>query len=122
MEFQVVEEKGHTYFRHGNDVRQACMLAEDFWSEAGSNDVVLLRDGVQFDAGAVTTSGRIRHYTGMTKITPEPSMRMPADMWGEFLTRLCADWFRVGDILRVQYDPSRFFTRRRNLEAASFLK
>jgi hypothetical protein len=122
MGFRVVEENGHKYFRHGNDVRQACMLADNFWREAGSNDVVLLRDGEQFDTGAVTTTDRTRHFTGVTKFVPEPSARQPADMWGEFLTRLCADWFYVGDVLRVHYDPSLFFLRKRNLEALAFLK
>jgi hypothetical protein len=121
MDFQVTESRGFKYFCFA-DVQQACVLANDFWRETGSNDMVLLRDATTFDTGTVNTTNRIRHFTGMTKCVPEPDARRPADMSGEFLTRLCADWFCVGDVLQVRYDTNLFFTRKRNLEASSFLK
>ncbi len=121
MEFQVIESKGHRYFRFG-DVQQACVLADDFWRETGSDEMVLLRDGATFDTGTVSTTRRTRHFNGMDKCVPLPNARWPADMSGEFLTRLCADWFCVGDMLQVRYDPNLFYTRKRNLEASAFLK
>lgn len=121
MEFQIIESRGHQYFRYG-DVQQACVLADCFWRETGSNEMILLRDGASFDTGTVNTTDRTRHFTGMTECVPPLSGRYPADISGEFLTRLCADWFCVGDVLKIQYDKELFFTRRRNLEAASFLK
>lgn len=123
MEFHVVEEGGYTYFRHGTEVRQPCICADSFWRKAGSDDIELIRGAEKFDLGVVTTTGHTRHYSGMTRIVPELSQRMPADMSGEHLTRLCSDWFCVGDVLRVHYDPRTFFTRRKNLEVlGSFLK
>lgn len=121
MDFQVIESRGHRYFRY-EDVQQACVLADNFWRETGSNEIILLRDGVSFDTGTVNTTTRTRHFTGMTRCVPPPVARCPADMSGEFLTRLCADWFCVGDVLEVRYDAKLFFTRKRNLEALSFLK
>jgi hypothetical protein len=121
MEFQVIESRGYQYFRY-EDVQQACLLADDFWRESGLNEMVLLRDGASFDTGTVSTTRRTRHFTGITKCVPLPSARWPADMSGELLTRLCAKWFCVGDVLQVKYDPNLFYTRRRNLEASAFLK
>ncbi len=121
MEFQVIESRGHRYFRY-RDVQQACLLADDFWRETGSNEMILLRDGASFDTGTVNTTTRTRHFMGMAKCVPPPCARWPADMSSEFLTRLCADWFCVGDVLKVRYDTKLFFTRRRNLEASSFLR
>lgn len=122
MNFRVVEENGHKFFRYGKKIRQACICADSFWREGGTDDVLLIRCGKQFDVGTVTTTDSLRHYTGMMKCVPELNMRQPADMWGKFLTRLCSDWFSIGDVLRVHYEPSRFFLRRRNLEALSWLK
>lgn len=122
MEFHVVEEDGYHSFRHGSGLKQACVLANELWRESGTDVVELVRDGEPFDAGTVTTTGRIRHFTGLAKVVPEPGARYPSDMWGPFLARLCADWLRVGDVLRVCYDPSLFLARREALEAAAFLK
>ncbi len=121
MEFQVIESRGNRCFHYG-DVQQACVLANDFWRETGSNEMVLLRDGVSFDTGTVSTTTGTRHFIGMAKCVPLPGARWPADMTGALLTRLCADWFRVGDVLQVRYDPNLFYTRKRNLEASAFLK
>lgn len=123
IEFHVLKEGEHHCFCHGNFYRQACVIADSFWRESGTDDMVLMRGAAQFDSGTVTTTGSIRHFTGLTRVVPEPGQRWPADMSGPFLSRLCADWLCVGDVLRVHYDPSLFFTRRRNLEVlGSFLK
>ncbi len=97
-------------------------MADNFWRETGSDAVVILRGGAPFDTGTVSTTGKTRHFTGVEKCIPEPGARCPADMSGEFLTRLCADWFCVGDMLKVHYDRKLFFRRREALAASAFLK
>jgi hypothetical protein len=122
-EFHVIEHRGRNHFSYPDEERSwACVCADSLWRKGGEDSMEVIRNGVQFDSGTVTTTGRTRHFTCMEKVAPPLGERCPADMSGGHLSRLCADQFQVGDVLRVNYAQSLFITRRENLEALSWLK
>lgn len=122
-EFHVIEGRGGNYFKYPDEERSwACVCADSFWRKSGDDVMEVIRDGAKYDSGTVTTTGRTRHFTGMMRVALPLDKRRPADMSGEHLTRLCADQFHMGDVLRVNYAVSLFVTRRRNMEALAWLK
>jgi hypothetical protein len=122
-EFHVIGGHGGNCFSYPDEERPwACVCADSFWRESGEDVMEVIRNGVQFDSGMVTTTGHTRHFTGMEKVAPTLNERCPADMSGEHLSRLCAGRFQVGDVLRVHYAPETFLRHRRNLEEMSWLK
>lgn len=122
-EFHVIKDRGRKYFSYPDEERPwACVCADSFWRKTGEDVMEVIRQGAQFDSGTVTTTGKTRHFTGMEKVATPHGERCSADMSGGYLTRLCAERFYVGDVLRVHYAPSLFVTRRRNIESLAWLK